>query len=191
MLITICATLIMKIYTKTGDGGTTSLHTGKRVSKTSIRVEAYGAVDEMNSIVGLALAFDPAEEVANDLKKISATLFSLGSDLATPLEPKPKFEPTRIGEAEIEFLEKRIDYYTEILPELKNFILPGGSKPAAFLHQARTVCRRAERATIRLAAEESVGEFAVKYLNRLSDYFFTAARAANFYGGKDEIKWQK
>ncbi len=178
----------MKIYTKTGDDGTTGLFSGKRVDKSSLRVEAYGTVDELNSIIGIAMSACGKDSLKADLVTVSNTLFVLGADLATPPEPKPKWEVKRVGEIHIVWLEGRIDEYTALMPELKNFILPGGSIVSAYLHQARTVCRRAERRAIALAAEESIGEFVVKYLNRLSDYLFTAARYANLLDGEEDIR---
>lgn len=177
----------MKIYTKTGDDGTTGLFSGKRVSKSSVRVEAYGTVDEMNTVLGIALSACSNDNLKSDLISISNTLFILGSDLATPLEPKPKWEVKRINGEHINWLENKIDEYTAKLPELKNFILPGGNMVSAYLHQARTVCRRAERRAITLAENEDIGDWAVKYLNRLSDYLFTAARYANFLSETDDI----
>lgn len=176
----------MKIYTKTGDKGETSLFTGLRVAKDSLRVDTYGSVDELNSIIGIARSFQPKEPLAEDLERISNLLFIAGSDFATPLEPMPKFEITRISANHFEWLESRIDEYDKILPPLKEFILPGGAKTAAFLHQARTVCRRAERLAVSLAREANLGEHLVIFFNRLSDYLFTAARLANLLDGIDD-----
>lgn len=181
----------MKIYTKTGDDGSTGLFNGERVSKNSPRVNLYGTVDELNSIIGLAVAFDVKEPLKDDLININHVLFNLGSDLATPKNPKPKFEVPRITQNNIDWLEGRIDQYDESLEILKTFILPGGGKAAAFLHQARTVCRRAERLAVDLSASEDLGEFAVIFLNRLSDYLFTAARYSNHLDGIEDVKWSK
>lgn len=181
----------MKIYTKTGDSGTTGLFNGLRVMKNHLRVDTYGTVDELNSIIGLARTFDLPEEMNDDLKKVSADLFYLGSDLATPLFPPAQFEVKRIDGAFIDWLETKIDEYDDILPPLTKFILPGGSKSAAFLHQARTVCRRAERMLITLAETEDLGQYLVIYLNRLSDYLFIAARMANYYSKVDDIVWEQ
>jgi cob(I)alamin adenosyltransferase len=181
----------MKIYTKTGDKGKTSLYSGKRVLKYDIRVETYGTVDELNSILGIALAHDIESELADDISHISNTLFFLGSDLATPLDSNSKFQPERINATPIEFLENKIDEYTEKMPPLTSFILPGGCKVASFLHQARTVCRRAERLAVQLAEEQNIGENPVIFLNRLSDYLFTAARYANFTAGIGDREWEK
>jgi cob(I)alamin adenosyltransferase len=181
----------MKIYTKTGDDGSTSLYDGSRVAKSSLRVDTYGTVDELNSIIGIACTFLSDEKLKNDLKTISNWLFNLGSDLATPLDAKIEYTINRIEQYQIDFLEAKIDEYTDQLPPLKGFILPGGSSPAAFLHQARTTCRRAERLAVRLAGEEKITEESVKFLNRLSDYFFTAARYANKLENKNDILWTK
>jgi cob(I)alamin adenosyltransferase len=180
----------MKIYTKTGDKGDTGLFNGERVSKADLRVEAYGTVDELNSIIGLARSFDAPQMLDDALKHISEMLFKLGTDLASPLDPPPKFEVQRVSPDMIEFLETMIDTYDVRLPQLKNFILPGGSKCAAYLHNARTVCRRAERLVVKLASVEPVGENAVIFLNRLSDYLFTAARFANYLEGVNDIEWR-
>ncbi len=180
----------MKIYTKTGDKGETGLFNGARVSKSNLRVELYGTVDELNSIIGLARSFEPPKTIAELLKELSILLFNLGSDLATPLSPKPKFAVPRITRENTDFLEAKIDEFDEVLPVLKNFILPGGSRAAAFLHNARTVCRRAERLAVRLASEEDLGEQPVIFLNRLSDLLFTAARMANHESGIEDIEWK-
>jgi cob(I)alamin adenosyltransferase len=181
----------MKIYTKTGDKGQTGLFNGQRVSKAALRVEAYGTVDELNTIIGLARSENLPEELENHLRKISNLLFNLGSDLASPLDPPPKFEVIRLDGKSIEFLEKLIDKYDEELEPLRTFILPGGSRQAALLHQARTVCRRAERLIVRLSENEDIGDNPVIFINRLSDYLFTAARYANKLAGRDDIKWEK
>ena len=181
----------MKIYTKTGDSGSTSLANGRRVKKNDLRVEVYGCVDELNTIIGIVLTEELDNSLKEPLEKISNLLFNLGSDIASPVSEKQVFELNRISENDIIFLEKLIDEYTEKLPPLKNFILPGGTKAAAFLHQARTVCRRAERLAITLSEKEDLGKFIVKYLNRLSDYLFTGARYANFIAGLEDRKWEK
>ncbi len=180
----------MKIYTKTGDAGETSLFNGSRVKKHNSRVNLYGTVDELNSIIGIAISFCGHEEFTSLLQKLSLNLFNLGSDLATPLDPKPKFEVPRIGQSNIDELEQLIDKFDVELPKLKYFILPGGSHSASFLHQARTVCRRAERLATELSEVESLGEYVVKYLNRLSDFLFVAARYANKVDGREDIMWK-
>lgn len=181
----------MKIYTKTGDDGTTGLFNGERVSKSSLRVETYGTVDELNSIIGLAYSSNSPEPVKTHLHQISNLLFNLGSDLATPKNPPPSFEITRLEAKSILFLESLIDLYDDNLPELKRFILPGGSMSASFLHQARTVCRRAERLAVRLTEIDDIGEIPVKFLNRLSDYLFTASRFANKLSDIEDVEWTK
>ncbi|HRP01769.1 MAG TPA: cob(I)yrinic acid a,c-diamide adenosyltransferase [Candidatus Kapabacteria bacterium] len=181
----------MKIYTKTGDDGSTGLFNGQRVKKYSQRVQAYGTVDELNSIIGLARAFNPKTPLDRHLEILSNLLFNLGSDLATPNFPKPKFNVIRLQESSIKFLEDLIDNYTEQLPPLRHFILPGGSPVSAHLHQARTVCRRAERIVVELSKNEELSQVAVIFLNRLSDYLFTAARYSNFLDGLSDHEWDK
>ncbi len=182
----------MKIYTKTGDNGTTSLFNGQRVMKSALRVEVYGTVDELNSIIGIVSTLpDLPAEIINSIEVINNLLFNLGSDLASPLNPAPKFDVPRINGENIKWLEKLIDTYVEQLPPLKNFILPGGTMSAAYLQNARTVCRRAERLAVSLATDEDLGEFAIKFLNRLSDYLFTAARYSNLLNGMNDINWTK
>ncbi len=181
----------MKIYTKTGDDGTTGLFSGLRVTKDSLRVETYGTTDELNSIIGIAVSNMKQSQLKEDLLYLNNLLFVVGSDFATPFEPKPKFDVKRIDGGNIKWLEKKIDNYTGKMPELKNFILPGGSVPAANLHHARTVCRRAERLCVSLEREEYIGEHIGKFLNRLSDYLFTAARMANYDEGIADVTWKK
>ncbi len=178
----------MKIYTRTGDDGTTALFSGGRVAKNHLRVEAYGTVDELNSHLGVARAFKPDEQADRWLEKIQSQLFHLGADLATPLDAKAEWV-VRMDAATIQWIEETIDRMTEELPELKNFILPGGTPAAAQLHVARTVCRRAERAAIELSQAEPVGEFVLPYLNRLSDWLFVLARWVNMQAGIPEEKW--
>jgi cob(I)alamin adenosyltransferase len=177
----------MKIYTKTGDKGTTGLFNGERVDKDHLRVETYGTVDELNTIIGIAISFENSEILKNDLQSIQFTLFKAGTDLATPLNPPPKWQIERISESDFKFLELKIDEYSNQLPELKNFILPGGSISSGFIHQARAVSRRAERLAYSLSKESDLGENILIYLNRLSDYFFTAARYSNFLAGVEDI----
>ena len=180
----------MKIYTKTGDDGTTGLFGGKRVKKYARRIEAYGTVDELNSILGIAQTHDMHSDLRVHLQQISSLLFVVGSDLATPNDNPHKSSIPSITEDNIKMLESLIDSYQENLPELKNFILPGGSPAAAHLHHARTVCRRAERAVSALEEEEEVNHVVLKFLNRLSDYLFVAARLVNFHEGIDDIEWK-
>jgi len=179
----------MKIYTKTGDDGTTGLFGGQRVAKYTLRIAAYGTVDELNSIIGIALTHKPTQTLKHPLEHVSSLLFTVGSDLATPLEPPAKYHIPRVEAAHVEWLEQLIDEFQEQLPELKNFILPGGSPLAAHLHHARTVCRRAERAAVELSHSENIGNIAVQFLNRLSDFLFVTARMANFLEGVDDIPW--
>lgn len=178
-----------RIYTKTGDDGTTGLFGGSRVRKDHLRIETYGTVDELNSIIGVTLTTPVPEHLAVQLRSISSVLFTLGADLATPLDPPPTYDVPRIGDEHIAELECWIDAHDDALEPLKSFILPGGSPAAAHLHVARTVCRRAERNAVALAAYEEVGPYVVRYLNRLSDYLFTAARAANASLGVADVPW--
>lgn len=178
-----------KIYTKTGDDGTTGLFGGKRVRKSDLRVNVYGTIDELNAYIGLITTKNPKPELADALIKLNNLLFVAGSDIATPLEPKPKFDLQRIDNADIQWLEQLIDTYTAQLPELRNFILPGGTEISSLLQIARTICRRAERLAVELSGCEDIGQHIVKFLNRLSDYLFTAARYANHLDNIEEIKW--
>ncbi|MDR9415201.1 MAG: cob(I)yrinic acid a,c-diamide adenosyltransferase [Gracilimonas sp.] len=177
----------MKIYTKTGDSGNTSLFGGQRVSKSSKRIDAYGTVDELNSILGMAAAYGLSEKGAELLELVQQQLFVLGADLATPATKDVRIE--RIGQSEVNFLEKSIDEMEEQLQPLKNFILPGGGKAGATLHFARTVCRRAERITVECRHEEEISEVAIMYINRLSDFLFVFARYENKLAGKEEKTW--
>ncbi len=182
--------VLSKIYTKTGDAGETALGNGARVAKHSLRVSAYGTVDETNATVGLARQHATGEiELA--LARISNDLFDLGADLCTPdmhLDANLPYTPLRMQEAQVLRLEREIDAMNTRLTPLRSFILPGGSPLAAQLHLCRTVCRRAERLVVETATMESVNAEAVKYLNRLSDWFFVAGRIAN-NDGKDDVLW--
>ena len=180
---------ITKVYTKTGDVGTTGLGSGQRVPKDSARIEAYGTVDELNSQIGAGLAVGLNEAIAPALSKIQNELFHLGSDLCILEEDKLRLPVPEIGARHIEALEKLMDRLSEELPPLDNFILPGGSRGAAALHVARTVCRRAERLVIALSRQEKVGSFTVPYLNRLSDALFVMARHENRVRGVPDILW--
>lgn len=181
----------MKIYTKTGDDGETGLFAGPRVAKDHPRIEAYGTVDELNAMLGMIRAdplppgFDPL------LQQIQNDLFNLGAELATP-DPQAK-GTMLLSEASITDLEQAIDAWEANLSPLRNFILPGGSRAAAGLHIARTIARRAERQTVTLANTpgERIDRRVVVYLNRLSDFFFVAARAANAALGVEDVAWQK
>ncbi|HEX2621184.1 MAG TPA: cob(I)yrinic acid a,c-diamide adenosyltransferase [Phototrophicaceae bacterium] len=178
----------MKIYTKTGDTGTTSLFSGGRVPKTHLRVEAYGTVDELNSVIGVARALGTSDQTNIRLEQVQNQLFHLGADLATPLDAKAEWV-VRVDTATIDWLENGIDQMTAELPSLKQFILPGGTPAAAQLHVARTVCRRAERLVVALMDEEKIGEHPLVYLNRLSDWLFTLARWENQQAGIAESTW--
>jgi len=179
----------MKIYTKTGDKGYTSLFSGERVSKNHLRVNTYGTLDEMNSILGMARAGNNDAEIEELCRRLQTLVFILNSDLATPFPPAGTADRvTRVRADHVRYLEQQIDVLTGRLPELTRFILPGGTPTAACLHVARTVCRRAERILVELAAVEDLGPHAPVLVNRLSDYLFTLARYANFRAGRpDEI----
>jgi cob(I)alamin adenosyltransferase len=178
----------MKIYTKAGDGGNTSLFSGGRVPKKHLRVECYGTVDELNSVLGVARAHQPHAQTDAWLERVQNQLFHLGADLATPLDAKADWV-VRVDPTAITWLEETIDQMTAELPALKNFVLPGGSLAAAQIHVARTVCRRAERLAVALRDEEAIGEQVIPYLNRLSDFLFTLARWENMKMGIPEEKW--
>ncbi|HTY42691.1 MAG TPA: cob(I)yrinic acid a,c-diamide adenosyltransferase [Thermoanaerobaculia bacterium] len=180
---------ITKVYTRTGDDGTTGLGGGQRVGKDALRIEAYGTVDELNSVVGVALASGLSEALAGPLATIQNELFHLGSDLCMPEEDKAKRPVPRIEERHVVALEKLMDRLSEKLAPLENFILPGGSPGAAQLHVARTVCRRAERLVVALSRKEAVGAWTVRYLNRLSDALFVMARHENRSRGVRDILW--
>ncbi len=181
---------LSKLYTRTGDGGTTRLGAGTEVAKDSARVEAYGTVDELNSSIGQALAVGMCGRLSTELAVIQNQLFDLGGDLATPESEHPEFDVPRIAARHVDALEVLIDELTEIVGPLENFILPGGSPGAAILQVARTVCRRAERCVVSLAREEEVGDQIVPYLNRLSDALFVMARFENRESGVDEPLWR-
>lgn len=178
----------MKIYTKTGDRGETGLFGGGRVAKDSPRIEAYGVVDELNSIVGIVRAFKPGSAIDKVLRRIQEDLFILGADLATPRSEVRSAIP-RIDQSHVLSLERIIDKFELRLPPLKTFILPGGTPVASHLHLARTVCRRAERCLVHLSRSEDVGPQSSVYLNRLSDLFFVLARYANHVEKKKETQW--
>jgi cob(I)alamin adenosyltransferase len=182
--------VLSKIYTKTGDAGETSLGNGARVAKHSLRVSAYGTVDETNATIGLARQHATGE-LAAGLQRISNDLFDLGADLCRPdmaRDHEAGYVPLRIVEPQVARLESEIDAMNERLTPLRSFILPGGTPLAAHLHLCRTVCRRAERLVVELATMEEINPEAVKYLNRLSDWFFVAGRIAND-GGKADVLW--
>ena len=174
---------ITKVYTKTGDGGETSLVGGMRASKDSARVAAYGDVDELNSSIGAARSFCSDEEILSVLSEIQNDLFILGSDLASP----PGVDAPRIDAARTEKLEGWLDRFLETMEPLKEFILPAGTPAGAALHLARAVCRRAERSAVSLMKQEKTSPDAVVYLNRLSDLLFVLARASNIREGFAEV----
>lgn len=178
----------MKIYTRSGDDGTTSLFSGGRVQKHHLRVDCYGTVDELNSLIGVARAHEPTEATDAMLARVQHQLFNLGADLATPMDAKSS-HVVRMDAATVTGLEEEIDRMSEALPALKYFILPGGTPASATIHVARTVCRRAERLVSELQEYEAVGEHVLPYLNRLSDYLFTLARWENLQAGGDEERW--
>ncbi len=178
----------MKLYTRTGDSGQTSLFAGGRVSKGHVRLHAYGTIDELNAVLGLAIAAGLEDTLRAQVQRAQSELFTVGADLATPLDAGAK-RITRVGPHMVERLESEIDAWQEQLPALRNFILPGGGMGGAFLHQARTVCRRAERWIVTLAEGEAVNDEVLRYINRLSDWLFAAARAANQAAGTDEQLW--
>ncbi len=182
-----------RIYTRTGDDGSTRLATGAPVSKASTRVEAYGGVDETNAAVGQARQHTAGDAVLDPiLERVQNDLFDLGADLATPEQHgKPEWEPLRILDSQVERLEREIDLLNGEMAPLSSFVLPAGSPAAAALHVARTVCRRAERTCVALAGLEGeiVGQPAIKYLNRLSDLLFVAARWSNDRGRAD-VLWK-
>ena len=178
-----------KIYTRTGDDGTTGLVDGSRSPKHAARIEAIGAVDEANSALGFAICAIPD---ADDLRRIQNDLFDLGADLATPAGEGEDFEPSdmvlRVVAGQVSWLEQAIDAATAQLEPLTSFVLPGGSENAARLHLARAIVRRAERSVVALSKEDAVNPQALAYINRLSDYLFVAARLANEQGRAD-VKW--
>jgi cob(I)alamin adenosyltransferase len=189
---------ITRVYTRTGDSGDTALVGGKRIPKDSPRIEAYGTIDELNSIVGLARVFNEEKRNEGDpyrfldvvLRDIQDELFDLGSELATP-EDFFKDGMYRVGDREVKKIEQLIDECQKELGPLKSFILPGGGKIGAYLHQCRTVCRRAEREILRLSRVEKLSEWPLKYVNRLSDLFFVLSRWISKQTGEHEYLWQR
>ncbi|MGD9863147.1 MAG: cob(I)yrinic acid a,c-diamide adenosyltransferase [Pseudodonghicola sp.] len=183
--------VLNKIYTRTGDAGDTALGNGTRVPKFAARVDAYGTVDELNSFLGVARLEAEDPDMDEALARIQNDLFDLGADLCRPdmaKDAEADYPPLRIIAAQVSRLEVEIDAMNSELEPLRSFILPGGDPLAAQLHVCRTVARRAERAAVELAAQEPVNPEAVRYLNRLSDWFFVAARVAN-NGGLDDVLW--
>jgi cob(I)alamin adenosyltransferase len=188
---------ITRVYTRSGDQGETGLVGGQRIPKDDIRIEAYGTVDELNSIVGLARVFNEraSPNVARDrleeiLKRLQNELFDLGSELATPAEASYD-GMFRVGESDVTALERLIDECQEDLEPLNSFILPGGGPVSGFLHQCRTVCRRAERIVLQLGREADIGPWPLRYLNRLSDLFFVLSRWIGKHSGETEYLWER
>jgi cob(I)alamin adenosyltransferase len=179
----------MKIYTKTGDDGTTGLFGAGRIPKYALRIEAYGTVDEVNAFVGLCRTEPDARHFEPLLEDLQRLLFVLGADLATPLEVRSKYPIPRIEEHDILPLEQAIDHFEIDLPLLEKFILPGGSRLSAYFHLARTITRRAERIVVDLASKEEIGKFDIMFLNRLSDLFFVLSRKANQLAGVRDVEW--
>ena len=185
----------MKIYTKTGDNGTTALFGGTRVKKYNSRIESYGTVDELNSYIGLIKDQEISDEAKASLLKIQNELFTLGAMLATPPEKetlkngKERLNIPKIDDTSILFLENEIDKMDDVLPQMTHFVLPGGHQAVSFCHVARCVCRRAERLSVELNDEEPLNENILKYLNRLSDYLFVLARKLSQDLYVEEIKW--
>lgn len=180
---------INRVYTRAGDNGTTALGGGQRINKDSLRIDAYGTVDELNSVIGVVVAAGLHESMRQQFFVIQQVLFNLGSDLCILEEDKKRFAVPGIEQRHIDELERWIDGWNEELEPLKSFILPGGDMAAAQLHVARTVCRRAERLTIALSREEPVGAFVIPYLNRLSDLLFVASRYQAKLAGVGDILW--
>jgi len=180
---------ITKVYTRTGDDGRTRLGGGQRVPKDSLRIETYGTVDELSSVLGGALAAGVDDGLAPVLRRVQNELFHLGSDLCVLEEDKERMPVPGIEERHVTALEELMDRLSEDLEPLESFILPGGTPAAAWLHLARTVCRRAERLLVALAREETVGSHTLRYLNRLSDALFVMARWQNRRHGVDDPLW--
>jgi cob(I)alamin adenosyltransferase len=187
--------VLNRIYTRTGDGGETALGSGERVSKADLRIEAYGTVDETNTVIGLVRLHTKQAELSlldEMLGRIQNELFDLGADLCVPDRgQKLEWEPLRILASQAERIEQEIDQLNEELSPLRSFVLPGGVAAAAYLHQARTVCRRAERLMVALKTVEGevVSEAAMAYINRLSDFLFVASRWANVKSGDGDVLW--
>lgn len=180
---------ITRVYTRTGDKGETGLIGGVRISKADIRLESYGTIDELNSLVGLLATYVDDKETEETLTQIQKNLFTVGSHLATDQSKTPLAEWAKIDAKEATLLETAMDKIMAELPEKQGFVLPGGCRGACMAHVCRTVCRRAERRIVALAEEAEVGQEIVTYVNRLSDYFFVLAKKLNFVCGIKEKKW--
>lgn len=179
----------MKIYTKTGDQGMTSLIGGRRVRKNSSRLESYGTIDELNSYLGMIRSFPIDRQVKDELVEIQSRLFDVGGNLATDPESTQVKLKLGVEKSDVELLEKAIDRMDAEVPPLQFFVLPGGSQAVSFCHIARTVCRRAERRILDLTDETEVEEWVLKYVNRLSDYLFILSRKIALDEGVEEVKW--
>jgi cob(I)alamin adenosyltransferase len=185
----------MKIYTKTGDKGTTSLYGGTRVTKHNLRIEAYGTADELNSYIGLIRDQKIDNRTSDTLLKVQNEIFTLGAMLATPPEKeklksgKERLNIYKISKDDILFIEKEMDHMDQSLPQMTNFILPGGHQTVSFCHIARCVCRRTERLVVNLHEQEPIDELILTYLNRLSDYLFVLARKLTIDNQATEIPW--
>ena len=185
----------MKVYTKTGDTGTTALFGGTRVPKDHARIESYGTVDELNSYIGLIRDQEINQHFKDILIEIQDRLFTVGAILATPPEKEvlkngqKRLQNLGIIESDVELLEKEIDTMEDSLPQMTHFVLPGGHTTVSYCHIARCVCRRAERLAVHLSHNEPVADIAIKYLNRLSDYLFVLARKLSKELNADEVKW--
>ncbi len=177
------ANRLTRIYTRTGDDGTTSLGDGSRSTKESTRIEAIGTVDELNSCIGVLLTENLEPEMRDNLENIQHDLFDLGGDLSIP-------DRVSMSKAQVTNLEDKLDQYNSTVPALKEFILPSGTRAAALCHVSRTVCRRAERCVIRLSRTETVAPFIIQYLNRLSDFLFVLCRILNHQQGVGDVLWQ-
>jgi len=178
---------LTKIYTRGGDAGETSLGDGSRVSKLDARIAAYGTVDELNSLLGIVVAGESPSDIREVVVRVQNELFDLGADLSVPLEHEGRLRTTQ---EQVDALEADCDRFNAELPELKSFVLPGGSEAAARLHVARTVCRRAEREALEASAVHALNPFTLVYLNRLSDLLFILARAVNAAAGHKEPLWR-
>ncbi len=176
---------LMRVYTKFGDKGNTQLLGGTVVPKNDLRVEAYGNIDELNALLGIAISFSDSEELKSSLTRIQNDLFVIGAELASKGARAKQIPPSRVSE-----LEAEIDRMWDELPPLQNFVLPGGSKTAALLHHARTVCRRAERSIIALSQKEAVNPDIIIYVNRVGDLLFTHARHVNYAKKVPEVIWK-
>ncbi len=183
--------MAIKIYTKTGDKGTTSLIGGTKVSKSHIRIESYGTVDELNSWIGVVCDHTDDVKSKDTLKEIQDRLFTIGSSLACDPDKEPKLKIPDLHERDIEFLENEIDRMNESLPEMRSFLLPGGAAAVSFAHVARCVCRRAERICVAMLENKlEVEQLVIKYLNRLSDYLFVLSRYISHLLNAGEVEWK-